>query len=853
MLQTRCVRFALAAALLAPLAEASPHRTIPMPDYVQDVWESGDDGLPHPGVSAIRQTPDGYLWITTFGGVTRFDGVEFTTPTVSDPKVQDALTGYLSSILYASDGALWFGTRRAGAVRVKDGAGQIFTPKEGLGHLRVRAIAETGDGSLWFATQAGLSVRDRSGAFRTYLKKDGLPADEITTLFHDADDSLWIGTADYGLARFDGHRFETFVLPVLDLIPEEAFGLPLRAVGAIARDSDGVLWAGTTVGLFRVPERGPVPPEHYPGAVNAIWASAKGGLWVCTSRGLGRYDKGRWRVYSSKEGLITDTLHSVYEDAEGSVWVGSRSGLARLRPRVMQTYTQRDGLGHDNITCVLEARDGVVWAGHRNGVSRLAEGTWTNLGTTDGLPDPSVRTLAETADGSLWIGTLDGLARYKNGHISVYRGEGRPYTVRALAPDPDGGVWISTPYGVDRLEGNAVRRHLPVSAVCNEPGANTMETTSDGSLWVGTSSCLARIRNDKVEILNDPNATNDVRSIFEDAEHRIWVASTTGLSRVTDSGRRPVLKSAMYGVLQDAGGGLWCSTPRGLYHIPRESLESETISTTGAGGVRLFGTADGMDSRVATGGGDPAAWPGRDGRLWFTTASGVSVVYPARIPADTAAPPLHIKRLVADHKVFDYATTPQLPAGTRDVELHFALLTFIAPERVQYKYRLEGHDQAWVESRSRQVAYYTNLHPGHYAFHVIGANHNGIWNEQGDTLEFDVLPRFYEQRWFVPMLVFLALAVAGTVYRVRIAALRAREVQLQRRVDEAVANVQQLRGMLPICASCRRVREDKGAWRQIEAYVMEHTHATFSHGVCPECWEKMRLEDPGLPEYGKTS
>jgi len=828
-----------------------------MVDFVQDVWDA-QDGLPHPGVTGVRQSRDGYIWIATYSGVVRFDGIQFKAPDVQG-RVKVALGDHVRCFLEAADGAMWFGTRREGAVRLAGGDAQILTTKEGLSNNEVRALAETRDGTIWMGTAGGLVARDTSGKLRTFGTEHGLPSRTIMALLADPDGTLWVGTPDFGLARWKGgERFERIPLDFLKKINviEEAAGMGLTAVAALARDHEGVLWAGTSVGLVRLGRGDTLDPKHIvPGAFNSLWPARSGVLWVSSGAGLGRLEGGRWYRYTSDDGIVTEGLHAAYEDAEGSIWLGTRLGLARLRPRLIRTYTRRDGVAHESITSVFETSDGALWAGTRNGASRFKDGKWTTIGVAQGMPHDSVRAFAEDKDGGLWIGTLDGLGRYKDGRVTVVPSPVKPYSVRGLAFDPQGTLWIAAD-GLDRLEGKAIKTVLKLEEMCDRSPVNFLYGARDGTFWLGRSSALMHVKDGRAECFKDKDvlARNDVRSIYEDADGRTWVLGIGGLSRIRDGkleslgGTEAPFGSAIYGMLDDENGGYWFSTPRGLLRADKAAVaKSEASAPTDS--VRVFGTADGMDSSVGTGGGVPTAFRTRDGRLAFATATGVAVVDPARIEIDAYVPPVYVERLVADHKPMEIRGVPRLAPGTRDVELHFALLSFVAPERAQYKYKLEGHDPDWVDSGARRVAYYSNLRPGRHRFRVRAANHNGIWNEKGATLEFDLAPRFYETGWFVPLLVLAFVSAGAGSYRIRVAALRARAAHLQRSVDDALAKVHVLSGLLPICASCRRVREDTGYWRQIEAYVQERSSAKFSHGVCPDCWDKMRQEDPNLPEY----
>ena len=792
------------AAVFALLAAAAPAagelRQVSMRDFVQDVWDGADSGLPHPGVQALRQTRDGYLWIATFRGLVRFDGATFKAPEVSDPRARAALSDHIRCFLETRDGSMWIGTRREGLLRLRGGQAEVLTEADGVPN-DVTAMAEAPDGTLWLAAARGLVARDPGGRLRVFGREHGVD-ERVTALFVDGDGAVWAGTGRYRVGPFDGTRFQLRPLaipaPVL-ASPDSVPGMPGRSVLGLTRDASGVLWAATSVGLARVPETPSARADFLPtGSISALWAGGDS-LWLATAeRGLARLTANGLQWYTSGDGLLTDDLVSIYEDPEGSLWVGTRNGLARLRPRVIRTYTQRDGVGHDTITCVLEDRRGVVWAGHRNGLSRFEHGAWTTLGVADGLPHPSVRALAEGPDGALWIGTLDGLVRLKDGRFATVRGQDQPYSVRALAFDDKDRLWIAA-LGLDRLEGSAVRRIVPVQQLCGAGVPNMLHLDGRGGMWLGKNSVVVRVRDGAVECVDDPEvpARNDVRAIHEEADGTLWVGSIGGLFRIRGdhrdvfAGLSGPFAATVYGVVPDATGALWCSTGTGLYRIDRRQLDAGATSAS-LSVYRSYGTADGMDTPVGVGGGQPSAWRGRDGRLWFTTATGVAVVDPRRISMDTFVPPVQVTEIRADRRPVPLAGEPRLAPGTRDLELDFALLSFVAPERIRYKYKLEGYDPDWVDSGNRATAYYSKLPPGRYRFRVLAANHNGIWTAEGARLSLTQLPSLHQTLWFRALGLFaLGLSVAS-VHRLRVRRLHRQEAELAREVDEAVAGLQAL-------------------------------------------------------------
>jgi signal transduction histidine kinase/ligand-binding sensor domain-containing protein len=774
------VRSLLAAGLiiLAARPSVAAPRPLPMADFVQDVWDAGEGGFEHPAITAILQTRDRYLWLATYAGAVRFDGVQFRPlEAAGEPAARVAVADHVRCLLEAKDGTLWLGTRHEGLVAVKDGRARVYRRSDGLPSENLRTLAETPDGTLWIGSAEGLMSLDTAGRFRRYTREDGLPSDPAATVFVDAAGTLWVGTTGYGVARFVDGRFVAVPLdlPRDTVTADVAFGLPSGSIGSFARDTDGVLWAGSDAGVIRVPERPGDPSRLIPGLVTGLAASRTGGLWVATGDGLGRLQGGEYHRLTWRDGLLANGVQAVAEDAEGSVWVGTAIGLARLRPRIVHTFTQRDGVGHDDVNCVLETRRGDVWAGHGRGLSRLHDGRWTTLGVADGLPNAGVRTIAEGPDGALWVGTLDGLARYKDGRFQTYRLEtpgGRRgfYRVRALAFDARGELWIGSD-GLDRWDGARLVRVMAPTDLCDPSPATYLHAAADGTLWLGTRSALMKIRDRRAECLRDvERPRNDIRTIAPDTEGRLWVASAGGIARIEGTSVRNLpgpsgpFRGVVYSILDDQRGALWCSMPGGLFRLEKSKI--------GDALYRAFGTAEGMDSPVATGGGQPSAWRGGDGRLWFTTATGVAVVDPARIGDPPVGAPLTIDGLVADGRPVDLHGPRRLPAGTRALELRFALLSFVAPEHVRYRYRLEGYDAGWIDSGARREAFYTNLAPGPYRFHVQAAQH-GVWGAESPSLELSVAPRFHQTTAFRLSLVGLVLAAAFGLHRLRVQRLRA--------------------------------------------------------------------------------
>jgi hypothetical protein len=238
----------------------------------------------------------------------------------------------------------------------------------------------------------------------------------------------------------------------------------------------------------------------------------------------------------------------------------------------------------------------------------------------------------------------------------------------------------------------------------------------------------------------------------------------------------------------------------------------------------------------------PAGWKTHDGNLWFATKKGAVMIDPSGISKNLFPPPVLIERFVVDQANLSMDESINLSPGAEKFEFHYTALSFLVPERILFKYKLEGYDRDWVEAGTRRVAYYTNLPHRNYRFRVIACNNDGVWNEVGTYFEFSLMQSFYETFWFYSLVLIALVGIVYGIYRLRVLGLMRREKELQRRIKEALVNIKTLSGLIPICSNCKKIRDDKGYWDQLEGYIQSHSEVTFSHGICPDCAQKLYPE-----------
>lgn len=754
------------------------------------------EGLPQQTIRTVRQTHDGYLWLGTYEGLVRFNGVEFTVFS------RDGHPGLPSNSIHYlfedSRGNLWIGTH-AGLARYWNGRIEAFVRNDELPNPNVYALAEDPDGGLWIGTQSGL-CRFRDGDLERLDGGGKVPGVAVRSLFADRFGRIWIAT-DEGVFSSDGKEFR-----------DESAGAPaeVRRARAISVSAEGVVFVGSEgggigrrrdgrwdllgarEGLSNLGVRTLFLDER------GLLAGTEGGGFCLVRQPAG--DSPAVECLGTKNGLTSDLVRSVWLDAEGTVWIGTVNGLNAVKAQKFITLGKSHGLPGENIRVVTESSDGTIWVGTDGaGLAALKSDGVTVYRDRDGLTSNYIRSLGEDSEGNIWAGTnLPGAVK-----INPLQ---RTFTAVALGPRDqrllvsaiyrarDGSLWLGTDQSqIHRLKDgkwNLFLVEYPEDQRARRIAVNCFQEGLSGELFAGTSAGLARLRKDGFVIEAAPSPSPELFTILETSPGVLLLGGTSGAFLYRSSQIQVLprpggnLDHTIFHALEDRMRDLWLSSNRGVVRIRRYDFEGFLDQTKEEVPLEYFDLADGLRTLQCNGSTAPAAVKSRDGRLFFATNRGVAVVNPAALRLNRLPPPVHIGRFLADGKLVSRPQDAVFAAGTRNLEIHYDGLSFIAPSRVLFRYRLEGLDPAWVEAGTRRVAYYNVVPPGRYRFRVIASNHDGIWNEVGDSLWFEVEPYFYETPAFAVFLVVMALAVGTGVFRVRIRRLRARARHLELTVAE---------------------------------------------------------------------
>ena len=780
-------------ALCLPSSALDPGRALTQ--YGHDVW-TDQDGLPQNSFQAILQTSDGYIWMGTQEGLVRFDGLRFTvynrrnTPAITSNSIQ--------ALIQDHEGTLWAAMETGGAVRYREGGFEPFGPAQGFAGDRVTCLAEDREHRIWFGTDGdGLSVLE-DGKVTRFGAKEGLVGSAVYGVMEDASGRVWICTSR-ALCKMEGGR----ITPVDLGISERNWYYTL------AQDAEGTVWVGSMKGLFalqgskvrRFGQRDGLCEDHI---LSLLSDPAGNCLWVGTTKGLNRFAKGRFEDFTQADGLSNNSVPALCSDTEGNLWIGTQHGLNRLRDGKFYAITSRQGLPSDSVLSVCESSDGSLWVGTDGaGVARVKDGAVTVFGRKEGLPADVVNTLCPEPGGTVWVGVdVGGIASFRGGRFVPFASRDTGFqniSLICMISASDGSLWIGAGAWLYHVQGTKLTRFTSKEGL---PGrsVNCLLERRDGTLVVGSDGGgLGFLREGKFTVLTHAEGLGSdmVYALYEDASGDLWAGTARGLSLIsggkvsTLTVAQGLFDDAAYVLLEDGEGFLWMSCNLGVYRARRADLQAAAEGRLKQVQCWSYGRADGMGTNECNGALQPSGWKMKDGRLCFATMKGVAIIDPASIRINDRPPPVVIEEVLLDGRDgtrFQH----RFPPGKHRLEIQFSALSLVAPEKVRFKYRMEGFDSDWVDGGNRREAIYTGLPPGSYQFHVIACNNDGVWNEKGASFAFVQAPDFYQTGFFLVVCALAAILVIFGIVALRINALKRRQAALVRLVDERTVELAQV-------------------------------------------------------------
>ncbi|MBV8573142.1 MAG: hypothetical protein JO319_21180, partial [Acidobacteriaceae bacterium] len=814
---------------------------------------------------AIVQSPDGYLWLGTEFGLVRFDGVRFVPWRA--PAGQHLPSNNIRSLAAARDGTLWIGTVE-GLASWNHGTLKQYPELAGQ---NVLALFEDREGTVWagtFATPSGRLCAIQRGNVKCY-GADGSLGQWVYTIYED-NGQLWVHTgrgvwrwrpgppAHYHV-KLPGSFESSHTLVQGD----HGAGLIAIANGKIQQIAeDEVTDYPLSTGQ-----------EQFT-ALNLL-RDRNGALWVGTlGEGLLRVHNGKTNLFAQTDGLSGDRILSLFEDREGNIWVGTADGLDSFREFAVRSFSAREGLSSPTIMAVLAARDNSVWLSGLDGLSRwnnghltiyhaqndamersrvpprpqlavasqdgLLEQPVTDI-TDPGLPDDQAGSLFEDDQGRVWVSTPAGIARFEGARFNRLRDVPGGW-VNTITKDGNGGLWISyEDYGLLRVVNEKVVERIPWSKFGGMAVASVLIADRiHGGLWLGFfQGGVVYFKDGQVRASygrKEGLGRGRVMDLELQPDGTLWAATEGGLSSlrngriITLTSRNGLPCDTVHWAVQDDASSVWLYTPCGLLRVPRTELDAWVSDPSRSIHFTVFDSADGVRTHALLTGYTPRVSKSVNGQLWFVHIEGASMLDPRHLAVNKLPPPVHIEQIIADGKAYNSARELRLPARVRNVTIKYTALSLVAPEKVHFRYKLEGQDPDWSEVVNDRDVQYSNLRPRNYTFRVVACNNSGLWNKTGDTLEFSIAPAYYQTNWFRAACVAMVLAIVWALYRLRLGQMAQRfHARLEERVSERTRIARELHDTLlqSVQASLLQMQ----VARTLISRRPEHAVETLDHAI----------------------
>jgi signal transduction histidine kinase/ligand-binding sensor domain-containing protein len=755
-------------ALVCPRLVALDHSR-KITQYGHSMWRIQDGFLPAPP-EAIAQTGDGYLWIGTDAGLLRFDGVRFVPWT--SPGGEKLPSDQILYLLGSGDGSLWIGTEK-GLARWK--GGELTTYKDLAD--RIWGIVEDHRGDIWIVRsraedERGPLCRITDSDLRCFGRDDGIPLSRATGLALDSSGNFWI-SSDQGLCKWKPGGSAVYFHREL---AERGY---LMGVNALSVMDESHVWIGVQQpnGNLQLQELDhtkwtahPLPKtQGPPPSTNVLFRDPEGALWIGTaSDGIYRISGDKTDHFSTADGLSSNSIERFFLDREGVLWVASTKGIDSFRDLPVVSYSIKEGLVSDSVSTVLASHDGGVWIGGAEALGFLKQDKLSAIRTNHGLPGRDITTMSEDHRDRLWIGVDSSLSVLDRGHFfPIRKPDGKSLgIVLGIAEDAAGTEWAITRDKLFRIENLKVRQQIDLASECFSIVGDFKE-----GAWLGCANGdLRHYDKGRSETFPRVNRTS-IRQLLPEPSGGLWAVTQDGLiwwnnhktASMTAGNGLPC--NELYAAVKDDAGALWLYARCGLFSVAASQLALWQKNASMQVEVKALDVYCGAQPGITPL--QPQATRSRDGRLWFANNNVVQSFDPRVWRTNKLRPNVLLERVAANGVSYPILHDLNLPAHVRNLEIDFTALSFVVPQKVHFRYKLEGHDNEWQDSQGRRQAFYTDLKPGGYTFHVTASNNDGLWNETGATLIFGVAPAFDQTAWFRVLCILAAGGVVWALYWLR--------------------------------------------------------------------------------------
>lgn len=748
-------------------------------------WTS-EDGLSSNNITSVFQDSKGLIWITSFNGIMIFDGERIEVYDINNLEALE--TDGFYTIVEDDLGVIFFGSQGSGLVKYENGKFETVNPQGDVLPKSIPSLFISNSGILYLGSNTnGLYGIKEGSAFKVDVPE--LNQSTITSVVEDRENRLWVATEGSGLfCLINGKLHGQYTIES---------GLLDNHIKNLAYTNAGWVMIATTKGLQYINPSGELKTvESLLGVyINYLYIDGWNSVWVGTEVGLARWNqklnKTDW-LYSKRE-IDLVRLSAIIKDKENNIWLSSsRTGLIRLKESMLSNMT-KPHLSSDRVNIVHESWDGNLYIGtDQNQIDVRSKGKHSIIRLSTDLRGNGIRDIYHDPDGSFWLATYIGVVhKDKNKEIVYSTDSGMPANnFRTVLKDSQGYFWFGSRSGglVKFSDGEVVEVYNNENKLESNFVLSVTES-ANGSILVGTHSGGMTIFDPfgqaKTYHLKDDDSGVLLFNIDMTSDSTALVTANVGLLNFDGinleqirlvSDRR---SKTYFDLVNDQIGSLWVTTNLGIMQITKSNWDQYLEGTIEQLPYHLLDENNGMNSRECTGA--TRSTLSKNGNVLIPTLGGVCEVNPRRLKQNDLVPDVRVRNILVDNKKFDpIDKMVSIEAGALRYVFEFAVLSYTAPERNQFRYMLEGFDKTWSLPVYEGRVEYTNLRPGKYTFRVIGANENNTWNTKGASYTFKVRPFFYQTFWFYLLILLLVVVIFLIIYQWRISFINKQNIELRK-------------------------------------------------------------------------
>ncbi|WP_421773438.1 two-component regulator propeller domain-containing protein [Gracilimonas sp.] len=754
-----------------------------------------EEGLPQSSVNDIIQAGDGYIWLATYGGLVRFDGLSFTTFNRSN--TPGMVEERILNILEDSEGSIWIISEdpQTPLLRYKNGEVQDFPiDRSSVGGIRLQNAK---DGTLLMTSSEKL------------LKFNGVGFQRVDIIKPDSNESennyeewTWLNLNKKIVLFKDNKAIE-----VADFSDE--FEGNFEDSREYPAGSGELILATRSEGFYKYADNkiSPLPiDDGMEGLIFNTFGNTNSDaeeLYIELIGHVAVWYGSELKLFKTLQYNSQLNLKGVLKDSEGNLWFGTdASGLFKVRPSAIQMIDKDQGLSNERMLSLTMLDDGTgLFSTNCGGIYEWRGGKAYSSKVQEFYHSGCNWSVFQDSKGRIWIGGGGVYVTRSLNEEGIFYGEAEGFTnvgVLAMMEDRDENIWVASTDGLYVNDGEKfVRTYTEEDGLYYNDVRSLLED-EDGIIWVGTSNGLNTIQNNEVRKIplignseiSAQNAQPNVRAIYQDNENYMWIGTYgEGLFRVNgDEVQQLTTTDGLFDnvvshIVEDEYGYFWMGSNRGISRVKRKDLVEYLDGNADTFVFDSFGSNDGMNSAETNGGFQPNAVKDSTGRIYFPTIAGVAVVDPSKVARNAVPPPVYIEGLRTEEREIAVEDTIVLSYNTAFLEVSYTGINFTDPEKVQFKYRMDGLDDDWIDVGNSRSALYSKIPPGEYIFQVIAGNSDGVWNTTGASLMVTVIPPFWQTSWFYSLVALSIIGVAGCAYYVRIEQLK-RQNERQKRFTE---------------------------------------------------------------------